>query len=174
MRLEPLTGDKLPAVRELIATGVLELYGDLDFLPKTLPALLEYYRKTGYLSDLDDFESTYASSQGVFYVLLVGETVIGCGGLRRLSEFDAELTRLWLSQERRGQGCGRRLLDALLHHAEALGYARIFLDTSTRCGDALRLFRRNGFRDCDPYKQSIGDVFLCREMKGAANNTSAA
>lgn len=165
MRLAPLSEDRLQAVRELIAAGVLEFYGDLDFLPKTLPELLEYYRRTGYLRDLDDFQTAYADPHGVFYVLLIGDIVVGCGGLRRLSTSDAELTRLWLAKERRGQGFGRLLFDALLHHADASGYKRIYLDTSTRCGDALRLFRRNGFVDCKPYKESVGDVFLCRELE---------
>jgi hypothetical protein len=43
-------------------------------------------------------------------------------------------------------------------------YFEVYLDTSTRCADAIRLFRRNGFEDCPKYKESIGDVFLRKKF----------
>lgn len=46
--LVPLTRGDIPAVKALIAEVVLEFYGDLDFLPKTVPALLAHYETIGY------------------------------------------------------------------------------------------------------------------------------
>lgn len=161
--LRPLTDDAVPAVKALIADAVLEFYGDLDFLPKDREGLLRHYERTGYLRDLDEHATEYGPGSGLFLVLIEDGTVIGCGGLRRLAEGDAELVRLWLKRDRRKLGLGRMVFDRLLEKAAALGYARIFLDTSHRCVDAVRLFRRNGFVDCAPYKESIGEVFLCRE-----------
>jgi GNAT superfamily N-acetyltransferase len=154
----------VPEVKALIADTVLEFYGDIGFLPKDRDGLLRHYEKTGYLSDLDDHAKVYGPGDGVFLIVKDGETVIGCGGLRRLTGTDAELVRLWLRRDRRKQGLGRMVFERLLREAAALGYARIYLDTSHRCADAVRLFRRNGFVDCAPYKESLGEVFLRRDM----------
>jgi GNAT superfamily N-acetyltransferase len=162
--LWPLTDEAVPEVKDLIAEAVLEFYGDLDFLPKDREGLLRHYERTGYLRDLDEHATEYGHGNGIFLILKEDGMVIGCGGLRRLAAGDAELVRLWLRRDRRKLGLGRTVFERLLEKAAALGYARIFLDTSHRCADAVRLFRRNGFIDCAPYKESIGEVFLCREM----------
>ena len=166
--LHPLTDADLPAVKDLIADAVLEFYGDLEFLPKDREGLLRHYERIGYLRDLDGHAEAYGPADGAFLVLREGIAVIGCGGLRRLGGKEAELVRLWLRRDRRGRGLGRMVFERLLREASALGYARIYLDTSHRCADAVRLFRRNGFVDCAPYKESIGEIFLRRDLIGTA------
>jgi mannose-6-phosphate isomerase-like protein (cupin superfamily)/GNAT superfamily N-acetyltransferase len=161
--IRPLGGEAVPAVKALIADAVLEFYGDLEFLPKDREGLLRHYERTGYLDDLDGYASVYGAGDGVFLVLYEGNAVIGCGGLRRLGKKDAELARLWLRRDCRKRGLGRMVFERLLREAGLLGYDRIFLDTSHRCADAVRLFRRNGFVDCAPYKESVGEIFLCRD-----------
>jgi GNAT superfamily N-acetyltransferase len=162
--LKPLTDEVVPEVKALIADAVLEFYGDVEFLPKDREGLLRHYERTGYLRDLDRHATEYGPGDGVFLVLYRDGAVIGCGGLRRLAEADAELVRLWLRRDCRKLGLGRMVFERLLREAARLGYARIFLDTSHRCADAVRLFRRNGFVDCAPYKESLGEVFLRREI----------
>ncbi len=187
MQVQTLSDEWIPATKVLIAEVVLEFYGDIEWLPKTLPGLLEHYEKVGYLKDLDDYKAHFGTENGIFLILTEGKQVVGCGGLRRLTSGQdkgkvagpprsrkalddsevhnqGELVRLWLRHSYRKQGLGRKLLDALLRKADELGYAHVFLDTSNRCSDALRLFRRNGFIDCAPYKESLGDVFLVRHQ----------
>jgi GNAT superfamily N-acetyltransferase len=171
--LSPLSQAAVPAVKELIAEVVLEFYGDLEFLPKDRDGLLRYYERTGYLRDLDGHALIYGPGDGLFLVLRAGDTVVGCGGLRRLAGADAELTRLWLKREWRGKGLGLGIFRPLIGRAESLGYARVFLDTSRRCSDAVRLFRRNGFAECAPYKESAGDLFLGRELARPAEAPAA-
>lgn len=171
--LSPLSQAAIPAVKELIAEVVLEFYGDLEFLPKDRDGLLRYYERTGYLRDLDGHALIYGPGDGLFLVLSAGDTVAGCGGLRRLAGEDAELTRLWLKRAWRGKGLGLGIFRSLIGRAESLGYARVFLDTSRRCSDAVRLFRRNGFAECAPYKESAGDLFLCREFARPAEAPAA-
>lgn len=93
---------------------------------------------------------------------------MGCGGLRRLNQEEGELVRLWLRKSIRKQGHGRKIFEALMKVAEESGYSRVYLDTSNRCVDAIGLFRKNGFVDCAKYKESIGDVFLCRRLKSGS------
>lgn len=162
--VKPLETGMLGAVKELIAEAVLEFYGNLEFLPGTREGLLRHYEETGYLGDLDDHGREYAPENGMFLVLMKGEEVAGCGGLRRINREDGELVRMWLRKGERRQGYGRMLFETLMQAAQGLGYAKVYLDTSARCLDALRLFRRNGFADCPKYKESIGDIFLCRTI----------
>ena len=71
-------------------------YGDLEFIPKTKKALLEYYAEIGYLDDLDDFINEYGNGNGAFYLLKESISVLGCGGIRCIGKTQGELVRLWL------------------------------------------------------------------------------
>lgn len=169
--LQPLGDEWVSATKDLIAEVVLEFYGDLDFLPKTKSDLLRHYEKIGYLKDLDEHLTEYSKENGSFLVQVEEGAVVGCGGLRRLKGDSGELVRLWLRREKRGSGLGREIFASLMSAAGELGFAKVFLETSHRCVDAIRLFRKNGFVDCHKYKESIGDVFLCRYLKDGVEAT---
>ena len=160
-----MTREDLSKTKELIADVVLEFYGDLEFLPKTRIGLLEHYERIGYLSDLDKFQTVYAPSDGCFLVLKNSDGIFGCGGIRRLENNHGELVRLWLRKEIRKRGYGRMIFESLLKKCEEVGFDEVYLDTSNRCTEAIKLFRQNGFNDCHKYKESIGDVFMCKKMK---------
>lgn len=164
IQIHPLQDAWVQATKELIAETVLEFYSDLAWLPRTKTELLQYYHKVGYLKDLDEYQTVYHPDAGSFLVLMEGEALIGCGGLRQLNTDAAELSRLWLKKEKRNQGLGYMLLERLIKVAMTKGYSKIFLDTSRRCAEAVALFKRNGFSECAPYKESIGDVFMCRTL----------
>jgi GNAT superfamily N-acetyltransferase len=163
--LEPMTRGDVAEVKALIADGVLELYSDLDFLPKNRQSLLDYYDGTGYLSDVDGFETEYAPGNGVFLVIRGVEGIQGCGGLRRHGGEQGELVRLWLRKESRGRGLGAMILGELLRRSAEIGYREILLDTSHRCVAAISLFRKNGFAECPKYKESIADVYMHRRIE---------
>lgn len=97
-RLEPLQDRWVEPIKALIAEIVLEFYGDIEWLPKSVPELLKHYENTGYLSDIDKYRIHYSVEEGAFFVLTQGEQVIGCGGLRRLNATEGELVRLWLKK----------------------------------------------------------------------------
>lgn len=164
MKIEPLSKEYLVSTKFLIAEVVLEFYSDLEFFPKTIPALLEYYEKTGYLKDVEEFETEYSSENGGFQILIEGSNVIGCGGLRRLDQNNGELVRLWLKKKNRGIGLGRKMFDLLMDLAINIGYENVYLDTSHRCVEAVKLFRQNGFSNCPKYKESIADLYLFKRL----------
>jgi len=112
----------------------------------------------------------YSNDNGIFLIITEGERVVGCGGLRRLERINGELVRLWLRKERRKIGLGRMVFEKLIRAARERGYEKVYLDTSNRCADAVRLFRKNGFVECGKYKESVGDVFLCRELNRVVEN----
>jgi putative acetyltransferase len=97
--------------------------------------------------DLADIEGNYLKSGGVFRVVLApGGSILGCAGLFRLSEDEAELRKMYLLPPARGRGIGRRLLQELLSHARRLGYRRVSLETASVLTEAIALYRSAGFQ----------------------------
>jgi GNAT superfamily N-acetyltransferase len=103
-----------------------------------------------------DRTSTVAPSEmvppGGWFVLLVDDgCVVAGGGVRRLSAGIAEIKRMWVAPELRGQGLGRRLLEGLEAAAVDLGYARVRLDTAASMDAAMALYGRAGYRAIPDY-----------------------
>jgi GNAT superfamily N-acetyltransferase len=87
----------------------------------------------------------------VWLVAYRDEQPVGCGGLQKLDDETAEVRRIYLAEEARGHGIGRRLLDALEQHARDLGYARVRLTTGDGQPEALGLFRSAGYEEIVPF-----------------------
>lgn len=73
-------------------------------------------------------------------------TPVGCGAIRPSPFADAaEIKRMYVRPEARGQGAARAVLDALGEHAEALGYRRLVLETGDAQPEAIALYESEGF-----------------------------
>jgi GNAT superfamily N-acetyltransferase len=88
---------------------------------------------------------------GVFVLVEVEGQPVAGGGVRRLGDGVGELKRMFVVPEARGQGHGRRLLEALEAAAADLGYERLRLDTAQSMTTAMSLYRRSGYRDIPDY-----------------------
>ncbi|WP_417490753.1 GNAT family N-acetyltransferase [Maricaulis sp.] len=88
---------------------------------------------------------------GVFYLALDGDTAVGMGGLRQVSEGVAEIKRIYVSEAARGGGVGAKVLDRLVQDARAFGYRELVLDTGPFMTSAHRLYEAAGFFDVPPY-----------------------
>lgn len=89
-----------------------------------------------------------------------GALVIGAGGF-------AELKRVVVDPEVRGQGIGRALMQALEAIARAEGIRVIQLETGPDSAPALRLYRGCGYRERGPfgaYRPSPYSLFMEREL----------
>lgn len=90
-------------------------------------------------------------------VALDDERVVGCVYLYDLSRREAEIKRLYVRNEYRGLGLGRRLMNALIETAERNGYSTLRLDTTPSMNSAQHLYSELGF---EPYDdgESISDI----------------
>lgn len=133
------------AAKQLVVEGLGERWGWID--PTLNP-------------DLNDIAGTYAG--GVFLVGYWGDTLVATGAL--LPETTPEgidalrVVRMSVRADLRGQGIGRRMLDALLDYAREQGCTLVVLETTSTWTDAVRFYRRNGFqrveeRDGDTHMQ---------------------
>ena len=85
--------------------------------------------------------------QDVFLVARLRGEPVGCGGLKLRPGAPAELRRMWVSDEVRGLGLGRRLLVELERRARAAGARSVRLETNRSLVEAIGLYRASGYRE---------------------------
>lgn len=148
---EALTDDDVALARELFVEYAQWLAVDLCF--------------QGFADELATLPGAYARPNG--RLLLAGPPgeAFGCIALRPLaaprcgsagatevsSPGIGEVKRLFVRADHRKDGWGRRLAEALIAEARAIGYRELKLDTLDWMADARRLYAKLGFRECPPY-----------------------
>jgi len=90
-------------------------------------------------------EDEVSGDRGVFLVGYIGDEPVACGAIRRLSDDEAEIKRMYVDRAARGSGLGRRTLEELEAHGRSLGVKRIVLETGERQVEAIALYERAGF-----------------------------
>lgn len=88
---------------------------------------------------------------GTYLVIYRDDEPIAGGGVKRLSDDTAEIKRMYVVPEARGQGVARALLVALEDAARALGYAKVRLDTGPGQPHARRLYQSAGYVEMADY-----------------------
>jgi GNAT superfamily N-acetyltransferase len=83
---------------------------------------------------------------GAFLVGWRDGSPVCCGGLKRLPDGTAEIKRMFVVPEARGQGVARLLLGALEATAGGMGYEIVRLDTGPRQPHAQALYESAGYR----------------------------
>ena len=91
--------------------------------------------------------STYLTCGGEFVVGLLGRELVAMGALRPTSADSAEIKRMRVAPRHQRQGLGTRVLEELERRAQALGFARLHLDTTVQQKAAQQFYVRHGYRE---------------------------
>jgi len=83
-----------------------------------------------------------------------GDAVAGCIALRPVDDRDCEMKRLYVRDEFRAVGLGRRLVERVITTAHSIGYRRMVLDTLPSMVSAQRLYESFGFADITAYRHN--------------------
>ncbi|GAA4606802.1 DNA-binding MarR family transcriptional regulator [Actinoplanes octamycinicus] len=91
---------------------------------------------------------------GTMLVVRESGRAVGCGLWTRLGGGVAELRHLWIAEDARGAGLGRRLLGALEADAAGQGIVAIRLGTHRMLTEAIALYRGAGYTEIANYSGS--------------------
>ena len=88
-----------------------------------------------------------------FFTAWDGDTLLGCGALRRFAPGHGELKSMHTAEAHRGKGTGDAMVRRLIETGREMGLTRLSLETGSwpYFKPAHRLYERHGFRDCPPF-----------------------
>jgi GNAT superfamily N-acetyltransferase len=122
--------------------------------------------------DQQEFTREYFGDGRGLWLARVNRELAGCVAVRPLPVADnpmpdrtscAELKRMFVREQFRGQGVARRLLEEAEAFARASEYTWIFLDTELHMTDAARLYERNGYARCARYNHNPQGMIAMRK-----------
>ena len=113
--------------------------------------IADYLAFQHYDDEIDNPKSKYGWPNGRFYLATVNGEPAGCIALRKFDETNCEMKRLYVKPAFRGMGIASLLIQKLILDGRELGYLAMLLDTMPYLKDAIKLYRKIGFYDIDPY-----------------------
>ena len=123
-----LRSEEAPAARRLILDGLAERWGEID---------------ESLNPDLADLLGHYATGRVV--VARAEGRVVGTGAVIPLDSAIAEIRRMSVDRQHRGQGIGRKVLFELVNTARSWGCSAVVCETTAAWEDAVRFYESFGF-----------------------------
>lgn len=134
----------------------------------------EYYEAAHVIArDIEEiFRAHYFAADGGIFLAWQGTEIVGCIGVRKIDlPGAAEIKRLYVRPEWRGQGFAQKLLAAAESFSVERGYRCIYLDTAADMHAAARLYQRNGYQPCERYNDNPqAAIFMKKELSLARDS----
>jgi DNA-binding MarR family transcriptional regulator/N-acetylglutamate synthase-like GNAT family acetyltransferase len=158
--LEPLSParrerlvEAMAEVERLLTAGLVEIADTDPGSPDGRFCLESYFAELarrfedGFEVDRShaDAEDDLVPGEDVFLVARLRGEPVGCGGLKVKPGHPAELRRMWVSDDVRGLGIGKRLLAELEARARTVGARAVRLETNRALTEAIGLYRASGY-----------------------------
>jgi ribosomal protein S18 acetylase RimI-like enzyme len=141
-----------------------------DEILKTKELILEYIKWLNQdlsYQNIDDellyFPEKYKEPFGTFIIAKTGENVIGCVGLKRFDLKTCEMKRLYVHDNFKGKGIGKKLTERIIEEAKTKNYEKMWLDTFNKMEAALEIYYGNGFKKIEPYYHNPYDGVIYLE-----------
>ena len=137
-----------------------EEYGAM--LLETDPVFARSLAQQNYDEEILHLEEKYAPPKGQIYLVFVDGELAGCVGMKPSDDSHAELKRLYVRPAFRGRNLGETLTRRIMDDARKAGYRYLRLDTLPGLKSALKLYRRLGFYEVEPYYDCLvpGTIFM--------------
>jgi putative acetyltransferase len=105
----------------------------------------------------------------VFWSVLDGEALVGCGAIKELDTGHAELKSMRVRPARRRSGVASLLMAHIITEAQRAGFTRLSLETGAAdfFRPARKLYEKFGFAYCEPFADYTPDpnsTFMTRTL----------
>jgi putative acetyltransferase len=89
------------------------------------------------------------------YVVMAfeGNVAVGCGAIKEYSQDEMEVKRMYVAEEKRGQGIASKVLFELEKWANELHYQKCILETGVKQPEAIGLYEKSGYQRIPNYGQ---------------------
>jgi len=127
----------------------------------------------GYEAVLRDLATLHARPLGAILIASLGGQPVGCVMYSQASPGVAELNRMFVNNAGRGQGIGRRLLDAMMDQMIQDGYRKAIFSSAHFLTHAKAMYAAAGFTEI-PTPKGFPDLwaayvyFMERDLRAAA------
>lgn len=101
------------------------------------------------------------------FVVYDGEQAVGCAAIKRYDDESAEVKRVFIREEYRGQGISKRLMELSEQTAREQGYSSLILESGEILAEAMALYRRIGFQvipNYGPYADMPESVCMKKKL----------
>lgn len=152
-----------PIIRPVVDADAQDLFGLLSLCYAEYPGC--FVDPHDDLPDLRAAGSSYAATDGAFWAVEDERgRVCACVAVDFPESGTAELHRLYVRSDRRGQGLGSALVRQAESHARANGADHMMLWSDTRFTTAHRLYKRLGYMQIDGQRQ-LADISKTAEYR---------
>ena len=103
------------------------------------------------------------------------KTPVACASFKKYSETDAEIKRVWVEPEYRGNHIAYEMMLKIQERAKAAGFKRTILQTREIMEDAIGLYERLGYFRIDnysPYDKMSGAVCFAKNLESDSGTSS--
>lgn len=100
----------------------------------------------------DQLFELFERKDAVLFVLAIDGVIQGSCGIyptRNLPEGVAELVKYYISENYRGKGYGRELMELCEKSAREMGYKQLYLESNNDFKDAVKIYEKIGYRWLD-------------------------
>lgn len=100
---------------------------------------------------------------GAILIAMDGDAPVGVVSLVVMEGGSVELAKMGVRPQAQGKGAGRMLVAAAVDAARAMGMTRVYIETNSVLGPALKLYRDAGFvplKEAQPSPYARADVQL--------------
>ena len=113
---------------------------------------------------LDDPQGKILAKGGRIFMAMDDGVAVGCAALLKMPDGGYEVAKMTVSEDLRGSGLGRLLMQRCIDAGAEMGATRLYLETNSTLTPALGLYRAMGFRDLAPAETPYvrADVFMER------------
>ena len=127
-----------PLIEKIIKTNLKEFHLDI-------PGTVYFDPEVEHLSE---YYNSLRDKRRYFIAVDNEENVIGGVGVAEFPGFEdcAELQKIYLINEARGNGMGKHLMKVAEEFARKAGYKRMYLETHTNLKTAIRMYEKIGFQ----------------------------